>query len=154
MQRRTHLWAVAVVAAAVAAMLVVTAVWILPAARFSGGGENAGSPGVGSVNSRSYSSETHELFGSNVPSWDNFSFDGVSFGIHFWCGTPTPAAGQLCGSATEANGLEFSYSFGDGPPQQSPQWQTALSPDGSAGTQYMLGGHLRLLVAVTLPPPS
>ncbi len=153
MEPRVHRWVVVVALGAVVALVLVAVLWFLPVVLLSGGGGNPTGSGLVSVNGRWYASETHEHFGSNAPSWDNYTFDGVFISIHFWCGTPTPAAGLLCGNATEANGSEFSYSFGDGPPQMNPPWQTTMSPDGSAGAQYMLGGHFRLLVEVALHPP-
>lgn len=117
------------------------------------GSNGPASSNVTFVDGRFYATETHELFGSGVPAWVNFTFMGVVFGFHFWCGPPTPGGGVVCGNSTEANGTVFSYAFPDGPPQVSPQWQTVIAPDGLAGVQYMQGGEVRLLVEVALHPP-
>jgi hypothetical protein len=153
MQRWTRLWVGVAVACAVVVLIVVATLWLVPIALLSGGGGNPADSDIVSVNGRLYASETHELFGSDVPWWDNYTFIGVFFSIHFFCGMPTPGGAALCGNATEPNGSGFTYWFWDGVPQPNPPWQTTISPDGGAGAQYMDGGQFRLLVEVIPHPP-
>ncbi len=154
MQRQTRRWVLVSVVCAAVALLVGSALWLAPTVLLAGVGGNPASSGIVSVNGSSYASETHELFGTNVSSWDNYSFNGVYFSIHFWCGDVTPGGAELCGNATLPDGPGFNYSFWDGLPDTNPTWQTAMSPGGSAGAQYMQGGLFRLLVSTTLHPPS
>jgi len=96
------------------------------------------------LNSRTYAYETQSLFGG--PSYQNFSFRGVTFTFHLWCQI-TADSGIVCGNATEQNGASYSYSFTDGLPTTSPPpWQTWISPDGLEAVEYQQGGNVRLLV--------
>jgi len=101
-------------------------------------------PGTEVVNGRTFAVQSESLFGS--ASWLNYTFHGVVFGFHLWCAT-TPAAGTVCGNATEPDGTSYPYAFADGPPQEHPAWQTWIAPDGREGVQYLQGGSARLLVA-------
>lgn len=93
-----------------------------------------------------YDREQVDLFGSAKPAWQNYTFRGVTFEFHLWCAV-TPASGLLCGHATEASGVEYSYQFSDGPPSALPQWQNWISPDQREGVSYLTGGTADLLVA-------
>ncbi len=103
-----------------------------------------GSTGYTAIGSRLYSYEAESLFGQ---AWSNFTYRGVTFGFHLWC-LATPAAGEICGKATEPSGTVYSYSFWDGPPSPSPKWQTWVSPDGHEAVQYLPGGLAHLLIQV------
>jgi hypothetical protein len=96
-----------------------------------------------SINGKNYSFESESLFG-NAP-WLNYSYRGVTFGFHLWC-LITPAAGVVCGNATESSGISYHYSFSDGPPSPNPSWQTWVAPDEHEAVQYKLGGLVHLLV--------
>jgi hypothetical protein len=96
------------------------------------------------INGRTYTSESVSLFGGAM--WLNYSYRGVTFGFHLWCAV-TPAAGVVCGNATESTGVSYPYSFSDGPPSPNPGWQTWVAPDGHEAVQYKEGGLVHLLVA-------
>lgn len=100
--------------------------------------------GYTAIGLRLYSFESVSLFGANA-GWQSFSYRGVTFGFHLWCQV-TPAAGEVCGNATEAGGASYPYSFWDGPPSSSPPWQTWVSPNGHEAVQYRMGGLAHLLV--------
>ena len=102
------------------------------------------SSGYAAIGLRLYSFESESLFGQ---SWSNFTYHGVTFEFHLWC-LITPAAGEICGNATESGGVRYSYSFMDGPPSPSPSWQTWVAPDGHEAVQYRQGGLAHLLVQV------
>jgi hypothetical protein len=91
-----------------------------------------------------YSFEAAELFGN--ASWLNFTYRGVTFEFHLWC-LAGPAAGEICGNATEADGHRYSFSVWDGPPTLEPRWETWVSPDAHEAVQYQQGGLAHLLVA-------
>ena len=96
------------------------------------------------IDFRFYSFESVSLF--NKPAWQNYTYKGVTFEFHLWC-LASPAAGELCGNATEANGAIFPYSFSDGPPTWGPPpWQTWVSPDYHEAVQYQTGGLAHLMV--------
>lgn len=100
--------------------------------------------GYTAIGLRLYSFEAVSLF-DQPTSWPNITYRGVTFGFHLWC-LITPAAGKICGNATESGGAAYSYSFWDGPPSPSPGWQTWISPDGHEAVQYRQGGLAHLLV--------
>lgn len=114
-------------------VVVVAALLYLPMA-----GPVAGYQEIGL---RMYSYESVSLFG-NVPAWQNYSYRGVTFEFHLWCGI-TPAGGTICGNATQPDGAETPYSFWDG---LNSGWQTWVSPDGYDAVQYHVGGTAHLLV--------
>ncbi len=93
---------------------------------------------------RLYSFEAESLFGA---SWSNFTYHGVTFGFHIWC-LASPAAGEICGNATESNGKRYAFSFWDGPPSPEPRWETWVAPDANEAAQYQQGGLVHLLVAM------
>ena len=101
------------------------------------------------IGSERYSFETVTVFG---PSWSNFTYQGVTFGFHVWCGPVTPGGATLCGNATEVNGSTYPFSFwepGGPPPTQPRPWVTWISPDRLEGVQFEpdSGGLAHLLVA-------
>jgi hypothetical protein len=94
-----------------------------------------------------YSYERESLSGEGN-GWLNFTYRGVTFGFHMWCGPPSPGGATLCGNATGADGVPHPYSFSDGPPTVGPApWQTWIGPDAHEAVQYQQGGMVRLLVA-------
>jgi hypothetical protein len=129
-------WASVVIVAAIIGVSVSLAILA-----FSLSQESAGQI---SINGKTYSFESESLFGN--ASWLNYSYRGVTFGFHLWC-LVTPAAGVVCGNATESTGISYPYSFSDGPPSPNPSWQTWVAPDGHEAVQYKLGGLVHLLVA-------
>ena len=90
-------------------------------------------------------SESEQLFGSQA--YPNYTFHGVTFSFHLWCAAG-PAAGVVCGNATEALGAQFPYAFSDGPPSPAPAWQRWMAPDGHEAVAYLTGGHVVLSVNV------
>jgi hypothetical protein len=99
------------------------------------------------IGNERYSYENVTVFG---PSWSNFSYRGVTFGFHVWCGPPTPAGATLCGNATELTGTSYPFSFFEpGGPAIPRPWVTWISPDGQEGVQFEpdSGGLAHLLVA-------
>ncbi|MCI4331260.1 MAG: hypothetical protein L3K19_05380 [Thermoplasmata archaeon] len=98
------------------------------------------------LDGRNYLFESESLFGNQ--SWLNYSFDGVTFGFHLWCGVDGPDVGIVCGNATEGDGAVYDYNFSDGPtPMTNPPWQTWVAPDYQVAVQYREGGMVHLLVA-------
>src|SRR5580700_1400022 len=91
------------VLAAVVGIALVLAVLSLPIAQDSSGYQL--------LDGRLYAFEAESLFGSS--SWRNYSFDGVTFGFHLWCAI-TPAAGEVCGNATQPDRSARPYAFWDG----------------------------------------
>jgi len=98
--------------------------------------------GVSVLDDRFYSYENLSIFG---PAWSNYTYRGVTFSFHLWCEI-TPAAGKLCGNATESNHESYPYAFWDGLPTRNPQWQTWVAPDYQEAVQYLQGGTVHLLV--------
>jgi hypothetical protein len=103
--------------------------------------------GYAMIGTHLYSYESEGLFGA-CNGWLNFSYQGILFGFHTWCGIPSPGGGVVCGNATGADGVPHSFAFEDGPPRVGPgPWQTWVSPDAHEAVQYQQGGLVRLLVA-------
>jgi hypothetical protein len=130
-------WASVVIVAATIGVTVSLAILVFPLSQES--------TGQISISGKTYWLESESLFGN--ASWLNYSYRGVTFGFHLWC-LISPAAGVVCGNATESTGISYAYSFSDGPPSSNPSWQTWVAPDGHEGVQYKLGGLVHLLVAV------
>lgn len=134
-------WEIGIILGSVAAgvVVVLAALVVLP---------SRGPPsGTELVGGRLYTFESESLFGVNATGWSNFTYRGVVFGFHFWCGIPSPGGGVICGNATGSSGVSYPYSFFDGPPQPNPSWQLWISPDQQAAVQYRQGGLVHLLVA-------
>jgi len=86
-----------------------------------------------------------------VPGWSNFTFSGVVFGFHAYCGGVTPGGAAVCGNVSPSIGVSYPFSFWIG---LSNSTQTWISPSGHEGAQfipYSGGLHrfnlVRLLVA-------
>ncbi len=131
-QRRRRL--LLVLAIAGVSIVVVTVVLNVPIAQEASGYQLVGL--------RLFSFESQSLFGN---SWTNYTYRGVTFSFHLWC-SAGPAAGEVCGNATESDGGSYAYSFEDGITVRG--WQTWVSPDSHEAVQYQQGGLVHLLVAV------
>ena len=110
----------------------------------------APSPGANVVviGNERYSYENVTVFG---PSWSNFTYEGMAFSFHVWCGPVTPGGATLCGNVTGPGGAAYPFSFfepGGPPPTQPKPWVTWISPNGLAGVQFEpdSGGLAHLLV--------
>ena len=138
MTRRRRWFLVLGTAGAVVAAVVILVLLYVPIAQ-----ESSGYTAIGS---RLYSFEAVSLFDQST-SWPNITYRGVTFGFHLWC-LFTSGAGKICGNATESGGAVYSYTFWDGPPRPSPNWQTWVAPDGHEAVQHRQGGLAHLLVEV------
>jgi hypothetical protein len=100
------------------------------------------------VGAHLYTYESESLFGTGN-GWNNYSYRGVTFGFHNWCGVPSPGGGTICGNATGADQVPHPYAFFDGPPHEGPEpWQTWVAGDAHEAVEYQPGGLVHLLVIV------
>ncbi|MGP8073052.1 MAG: hypothetical protein ACLPZM_07985 [Thermoplasmata archaeon] len=136
MNPKRRKWILVAVVAAVGVVTVSLVLLALPISQESSGYQL--------LNGRLYFFQSESLFGKAA--WQNYSYRGVTFGFHLWCAI-TPAAGEVCGNATESGGVSHPYSFSDGPPQPNPSWQSWVAPDSHEAVEYTLGGLVHLLVS-------
>jgi hypothetical protein len=99
--------------------------------------------GIQVVDPHAFPSQPEERFGAG-DGWLNYTFHGVTFGFHLRCQVG-PAAGTICGNATEASGARFPYSFSD---DLDSEVQTWVAPDFHQAVEYQSGGHADLPVGV------
>ncbi len=81
-----------------------------------------------------------------VPGWSNFSFLGVTFGFHAWCGGITPGGVTVCGNVSPSIGVSYPFSFWVGAGNPAP-WFSSNGSEGIIFEPYS-GDLARLLVTV------
>jgi hypothetical protein len=78
------------------------------------------------------------------PGWSNFSFLGVTFGFHAWCGPVTPGGVTVCGNVSPSRGILYPFSLYVGAGNPRP-WFSPTQGEGIIFEPYS-AGLARLLV--------